>query len=660
MFNPFGNGTGPAPAYNWQSEPNDRGTWSIISSCLITLILCLWTALHLNIPATEGDTHQWQRKTRWLLVGLLAPEMIVFLALNQRRVARRLTRKMRSVFKEAPEPCFRSKLPFVGHRLAASRSPESDSENNAKNGSQSLRRHSWTQVHSFYAISGGFAFDTRAANPNFLPGGRTRVTLRPHGLRYIAEHAPELIPDMSAEDIKDKSKVDGLGKFLVCVQAIWFCTQTIFRLAQNYPISFMELNTFAHSLCALLVYFLWWNKPLDISVPTLMSGEQAWELCALMCVKSSRLQLTYVFLVQFFYRSTHIVGMENDHEDTELGGGFKFGDEALEGWQEFFRGECRSKVRRYFLQPRPIFRWDPDPASLNEEIAANGTNYDQICIKKGQRLFGFRCTDVVSSVDVFKALMNDSSQYGYRSKSCLKMAKRLESEFIETYGNIEATGLQAHLIPADIRRWGLTSKAWCKYGGERERYRKEKAMKKGDAIYDSVCYRINNMMDLETTPSTMIDNKGDDAYVVVMMVLIFTLAGGIYGSLHLLAWHSAFASRAEQIMWRLSGLCVAGAGPVSIAMLPPIIIYAFIANMLSSPDKLGNYLPTITKNIIFGLLVGIHMILVLIFFVAMISLMFGYLLARIYLVVESCIQLARLPSGAYKNPEWSNIFPHVG
>ena len=80
MFNAFGNSTQALPA-SWRDEPLTRGTWNILSTCLITLALCLWTALHLNIPRhREGVWRSKMRKARWLLLGLLAPEMIAYTA----------------------------------------------------------------------------------------------------------------------------------------------------------------------------------------------------------------------------------------------------------------------------------------------------------------------------------------------------------------------------------------------------------------------------------------------------------------------------------------------------------------------------------------------------------------------------------------------------
>ena len=75
MWSPLGesvlNQTG-----RWQPEPLARGTFGILSTSLITLSLCLWTALHLNVPG-EGlaKHHKWHR-VLWLVLGLLAPEVV--------------------------------------------------------------------------------------------------------------------------------------------------------------------------------------------------------------------------------------------------------------------------------------------------------------------------------------------------------------------------------------------------------------------------------------------------------------------------------------------------------------------------------------------------------------------------------------------------------
>ena len=149
------------------------------------------------------------------------------------------------------------------------------------------RRHPWTMTHSFYAVMGGFAFDTSNAEPNFLPNHRSRLCISVYGLSYIALKAPELIPDIAETQIKDKSKADGLAKIIVCLQALWFCVQCITRVSQRKAISLLELNTFAHAFCALLIYALWWHKPQDIEEPTLLQGQEEWEMCTFLCMNST-------------------------------------------------------------------------------------------------------------------------------------------------------------------------------------------------------------------------------------------------------------------------------------------------------------------------------------------------------------------------------------
>lgn len=103
-------------------------------------------------------------------------------------------------------------------------------------------------VHGFLAVMGGIAIEIRDSDPkvddadrmmNFLPAQeftsvkwkrkrltinksqrqRTRLTLTPKGLQFLQENGHEmLIPDLSENRIKDKSKGSALAKTLVCIQ----------------------------------------------------------------------------------------------------------------------------------------------------------------------------------------------------------------------------------------------------------------------------------------------------------------------------------------------------------------------------------------------------------------------------------------------------------
>jgi hypothetical protein len=78
----------------WVSEPNGRGTYSILSTCVITLGLCVWSALHLNIPAAGQEHKQKWRKLLWLFVGIFAPEIVAWTAFEQYKQARHIQKFM--------------------------------------------------------------------------------------------------------------------------------------------------------------------------------------------------------------------------------------------------------------------------------------------------------------------------------------------------------------------------------------------------------------------------------------------------------------------------------------------------------------------------------------------------------------------------------------
>lgn len=82
----------------WVHGPNGRGTASLVISCVVTLGLCAWSALHLNIPAKgEGQRQYWIRNVKWLLLGVFIPELVILAAWRQWASARELHREIRRI-----------------------------------------------------------------------------------------------------------------------------------------------------------------------------------------------------------------------------------------------------------------------------------------------------------------------------------------------------------------------------------------------------------------------------------------------------------------------------------------------------------------------------------------------------------------------------------
>ena len=97
------NGTS-ASFTGWKQNPRTRGTLQIISTCLLTLTLCVWTSLHLNIPRRNlSKIRRLADKIAWVLVGIFVPELVLYMAWTQLEAARRHSAKINAVIRKVGE-----------------------------------------------------------------------------------------------------------------------------------------------------------------------------------------------------------------------------------------------------------------------------------------------------------------------------------------------------------------------------------------------------------------------------------------------------------------------------------------------------------------------------------------------------------------------------
>jgi hypothetical protein len=122
---------------------------------------------------------------------------------------------------------------------------------------------SWTIDMAFYALSGGCIYRSK-----YIRG----KTLRAEAVSYLLRHDPKSLLPLQKAVLQDPSKADGITKIITCLQASWFCLQCFSRLAQGMAMSLLELNTWAHCVCTLFIYFFWWHKPYDVRIHALIES----------------------------------------------------------------------------------------------------------------------------------------------------------------------------------------------------------------------------------------------------------------------------------------------------------------------------------------------------------------------------------------------------
>ena len=202
-----------------ESKFDTRSIYNILWSCLSTIFACTWITVHPNIPA-PGDSQWAVLRRRLAIMGyfLLTPEFVIWWAARQHFAARDLTQ-----IHEKNHP-------------------------------------GWTRAHSFFLIMGGFTLHE---------GGKPVRVLDSWKLEKLWDAGKIKWPTITKEEIADRSKGDYLSKTIILFQTMWFVGQCIARGAYGLTVTELEVVTVAFASLTGVIYYLWWDKPLDVrcSIP---------------------------------------------------------------------------------------------------------------------------------------------------------------------------------------------------------------------------------------------------------------------------------------------------------------------------------------------------------------------------------------------------------
>jgi hypothetical protein len=260
----------------WQPESNLRGTFSIISTCTVTITLGVWSVVHLNLPRIAW-ADAFTRRLVWAICSVLVPEASVIIAWSQHKAASRVQRKVEEVFGT-----------HMGVSVSLNTSQwKAQFLMNTKDNVESnppTRKNKWTMTHSYWAIMGGIALDVNGSEP-FYPTYRP-PTITENGILLLIKTDPDLLPDIPESDIRGISKYDSLFRLVTSIQAAWFCVSCLVRIGQQLPLSLLELTTAIHAVCTIITYFIWWRKPLGVKRQLFITSDRIRPLLAYMWMAS--------------------------------------------------------------------------------------------------------------------------------------------------------------------------------------------------------------------------------------------------------------------------------------------------------------------------------------------------------------------------------------
>ncbi|KAG1827933.1 hypothetical protein EV424DRAFT_1537112 [Suillus variegatus] len=265
-----------------------RTIWTIVSSSVLTLFACIYSAIHPNIPSPQDSPNDiLLRRLGMMIMALIAPELIVTWAMRQWFSARLVTRQFKesgypnvrpdwkpeekesvnSEAREQRENCFLLFLAvLVKGTLSVLVFPWRFPGVFVRSVKRSVNAYflkksedyTWTQTHSFFVLMGGFML---------YVDGKPYLTLRPDDILKLMRKGCIDFPTLTANQIYDRSKGNAISKGLVMLQVAWFIMQLVTRAIYRLETTQLEVGTLAFAVLNFLTYAVWWDKPLNVECP---------------------------------------------------------------------------------------------------------------------------------------------------------------------------------------------------------------------------------------------------------------------------------------------------------------------------------------------------------------------------------------------------------
>lgn len=318
----------------WVSGPTERGTLTLVWSCVITIFACTWTVLHLNVPGRHDNSLTVAlRKLKWMAINILFPEFVLSKAVCDLRLALQeliefgellqyhkktiewttrhdddsdiinwrweieypdglsgllydllglerpphlrysVLRRFLSRF-EIGLPSVSAHSENIALELEARQRSSIHQDFGPKVAGVSLGPHR-TMLQKWTVVHSYYAQMGGFVFPHVVYDALSTITAS-HLTRWLVWHKKEnkkhplMHLILGKADIQDKSKADWLLKSLAILQGAWIIINVIVRHVTRLPISQIEITTVAFAIMAVLTYLANWWKPKDVSQPTML------------------------------------------------------------------------------------------------------------------------------------------------------------------------------------------------------------------------------------------------------------------------------------------------------------------------------------------------------------------------------------------------------
>ena len=472
------------------------------------------------------------------------------------------------------------------------------------------RETRYTLLYGYFVTMGGFVVDV-----SHLHNTLSRLTISPKGIAFLARHGHFVsIPDAV---IRDKSKADTLAKALVCIQVGWMLVQTISRRIVGYPITLLEVHTLVHVACAIAMYGLWFQKPLDVRDPAWADFSSFEDLIAFMLVRNYG-----------FGARVRSQGEEKPVPIKSVEHNYSNGSESayLHIYPSSENGQRTDPSEQHLLQQS-----SPDAISEAPATEVFSLALPRIVVHTENSGFDYTLEPSLHGPAACSLVSGQALECGVGPAMSVHSLWGVQEE------QHHDGRLQISLTSRDIRRWTLAVRASRRIGEELYR----------DSPKGSVNYFTFH------AHSVFLDRKGLQAgfyayfcawasggLIAALTICMF------YGAAHATAWGFTFPTGIERLLWRISCIDTI-AGVISLLAFFSIVVFhhehGYKLLLKSFFSREPGIMPLLYRLVT---VIGVINFPI-------------WILARLYIIIETFISLRYVQSGVYMTVEWTDYIPHL-
>ncbi len=280
--------TVPSSSVAFMGGPDVRGTLDILWSCLFTIFACTWTIQHLNIPEQRDpneptaspflsylsdQAEAFWISAKWMIIAVLAPELTLAKAVAEFASAVEFKRRVHAM---AQEMGIEDEVTGWGLTqsffvmMGGIRAVRDDGSNAPGQGESPSAGQAEGKAEpdpegaAVRTVSSATHSQPAVVCEPFWAG---RVLYADELLELRQTGAIRRMPDITTEEIQDKSKSNILVKAIAVMQVLWVCVEIVVRTIRRLPVSQLEIAVAAHSICAIITYIFYFFKLKSVGVP---------------------------------------------------------------------------------------------------------------------------------------------------------------------------------------------------------------------------------------------------------------------------------------------------------------------------------------------------------------------------------------------------------